>query len=135
VVGGGVLSHRVCTAHRSNGLPRSGSSSGLVIFAAEGPYAVCYWTTLAGLHTMYAAGVMAVLLGGSRSRVGIWPLLLKHRRRLLALLFFAAALQIRRRYHDLHLFALLYYPYPYTLPIPPPPIPLPPPSAACMFLL
>jgi hypothetical protein len=34
------------------------------------------------------------------------------------------SLQIRRRYHDLHLFALLCCPYPSTLPTPPPPTPL-----------
>jgi hypothetical protein len=70
-----------------------------------------------GCTHVYAAGVMAVLLlAGSaiESGYGPSPLSTGLGRRLLALLF-AAALQIRRRYHDLHLFALFCCsPYPST---------------------
>jgi hypothetical protein len=81
VVGGGVSPPPVCTAHRSNGLPRSGSSSVLGdICSRMATCGLLLGDACRAAH-MYAAGVMAVLvLGGSRSRVGMAFSLSVHRR-------------------------------------------------------
>jgi hypothetical protein len=81
VGGGGVSPPRVCTAHRSNGLPRSGSSSVLGdICSRMATCGLLLGNACRAAH-MYAAGVMAVLvLGGSRSRVGMAFSLSVHRR-------------------------------------------------------